>query len=124
VLQVEELDDLLDLAAELAARRAHRAGEQQVLHPAGMAVAVAADQQVLQHGGVLEQLDVLEGAGDAQRAISCGGMSVKSSRPRSDAAGGGPVERLIRLKTVVLPAPLGPISVNTSPGRTSKLTRC
>src|SRR5215207_3658514 len=30
--------------------------------------------------------------------------------------------RLFRLKTVVLPAPLGPISVNTSPRRTSKLT--
>src|SRR5688500_18353826 len=30
--------------------------------------------------------------------------------------------RLIRLKTVVLPAPLGPISVNTSPRRTSKPT--
>src|ERR1035437_7703681 len=31
--------------------------------------------------------------------------------------------RLIKLNTVVLPAPLGPISVNTSPWRTSKLTR-
>ncbi len=30
--------------------------------------------------------------------------------------------RLMRLNTVVLPAPLGPISVNTSPSRTSKLT--
>ena len=28
----------------------------------------------------------------------------------------------MRLKTVVLPAPFGPISVNTSPRRTSKLT--
>ena len=31
------------------------------------AMRVPADQQVLQHGGVLEQLDVLEGAGDAER---------------------------------------------------------
>src|SRR5450432_566019 len=30
--------------------------------------------------------------------------------------------RLMRLKTVVLPAPFGPISVNTSPRLTSKLT--
>src|SRR5438046_2192572 len=30
--------------------------------------------------------------------------------------------RLIRLNTVVLPAPFGPISVNTSPRCTSKLT--
>src|SRR4030095_12572736 len=30
--------------------------------------------------------------------------------------------RLIRLNTVVFPAPFGPINVNTSPRRTSKLT--
>ena len=30
--------------------------------------------------------------------------------------------RLIRLNTVVLPAPFGPIKVSTSPRRTSKLT--
>ena len=27
---------------------------------------VPADQQVAEHGGILEQLDVLEGAGDAE----------------------------------------------------------
>jgi hypothetical protein len=32
-----------------------------------LVVGVAADQQVVQHGGVLEQLDVLEGARNAQR---------------------------------------------------------
>jgi hypothetical protein len=42
-------------------------GEQQVLPQAGAAVGVRADQQVLQHAGELEQLDVLEGARDAQR---------------------------------------------------------
>ena len=31
----------------------------------GRAAAVAADQQVVEHGGVLEQLDVLERAGNA-----------------------------------------------------------
>jgi hypothetical protein len=41
--------------------------EEQVAPEAGAAVRVAADQQVLQHRGVLEQLDVLEGARDAQR---------------------------------------------------------
>jgi hypothetical protein len=33
---------------------------------AGAAMHVVADQQVLQHGGVFEQFDVLEGACDAQ----------------------------------------------------------
>ena len=66
VLQFEELDDLLDGAAELQLGLAHLRREQHVLPPAGVAVAVAADEQVLQHGGVLEQLDVLEGAGDAE----------------------------------------------------------
>jgi hypothetical protein len=40
------------------------------------AVRVAADQQVLQHGGVLEQLDVLEGARDAQRRHLVRGLAV------------------------------------------------
>ena len=67
VLQVQQLDHLLDLLARLDLRRAHLAGEEHVAPQAGAAVRVPADQQVVQHGGVLEQLDVLEGAGDAQR---------------------------------------------------------
>ena len=43
------------------------AREEQLAPEAGLAVRVAADQQVVQHRGVLEQLDVLEGARDAQR---------------------------------------------------------
>ena len=68
VLQVEEVDDLLDLlrARATSARRAAPVNSRSC-QQAGAAVRVAADQQVLQHGGVLEQLDVLEGARDAQR---------------------------------------------------------
>ena len=68
VLQVEQVDHLLDLLAGLAISAcAGLAREQQLAPQPRAAVRVAADQQVLQHGGVLEQLDVLEGARDAQR---------------------------------------------------------
>ena len=67
VLQVEQVDHPLDRLArrELGGPCLRR--EQQVRPEAGGAMRVPADQQVLQHGRVLEQLDVLEGAGDAER---------------------------------------------------------
>jgi hypothetical protein len=66
VLQVQEVDDLLDLFARLDLGGAGLAAEEDLAPQAGAAVRVAADQQVLQHGGMFEQLDVLEGARDAQ----------------------------------------------------------
>ena len=54
MLQIEELDDFLDGAAELQLGAPRRGGEEQVLQPVGVAVAVASDEQVLHHGGVLE----------------------------------------------------------------------
>ena len=62
--EVEEVDDLLHrvAVAQLLALDARR--EQQLGKDVGARAAVAADQQVLQHRGVLEQLDVLKGAGD------------------------------------------------------------
>jgi hypothetical protein len=61
-----------------------------------LAVRVAADQQVLQHRGVLEQLDVLEGARNAQRRNLVRGLFGELERPlRSeigDLAGGGRVD--------------------------------
>ena len=64
-LQVEEVDHLLDRLAVRELQRAHARQEQQLLDEARAPVGVAAEEQVLQHGGVLEQLDVLEGARDA-----------------------------------------------------------
>ena len=52
--------------AAISARRAFGV-KSSSLPQAGAAVRVAADQQVLQHGRVLEQLDVLERARDAER---------------------------------------------------------
>ena len=42
-------------------------------------MAVAADQEIGEHGRIVEQLDVLERAGDAESAILCGGSCVISS---------------------------------------------
>ena len=44
---------------------AHRGEEQDLLQEPRPGVGVAAQQQILEHRGVLEQLDVLEGARDA-----------------------------------------------------------
>ena len=44
----------------------HGGQEQDILPELGGGMAVPADQQVGQHGRILEQLDVLEGAGDAE----------------------------------------------------------
>jgi hypothetical protein len=46
--------------------RAHARQEQQFLPEPGGGMAVPADQQIAQHGRILEQFDVLEGAGDAE----------------------------------------------------------
>ena len=44
--------------------RAHARQEQELFHEPRALVGVAAEQEVLEHGGVLEQLDVLEGPRD------------------------------------------------------------
>jgi hypothetical protein len=66
VRQVEEIDHLLHRFALRQLRAAHARREQQLLPQRAATVAVATDEQVLQHGGVLEQLDVLERARDAE----------------------------------------------------------
>ena len=66
VLQVKKINDFLDLFTRFNLTRAGFAGEEHFAPQPRLAVGVAADQEVLQHSGVLEQLDVLEGAGNAQ----------------------------------------------------------
>jgi hypothetical protein len=55
-----------------------RSAEQQFLPQLGGGMPVAADQKVAQHGGILEQFDVLEGAGDTELGDAEGGLSVMS----------------------------------------------
>ena len=66
VLQVKKINDFLDLFTRFNLTRAGIAGEEHFAPQPRLAVGVAADQEVLQHSGVLEQLDVLEGAGNAK----------------------------------------------------------
>jgi hypothetical protein len=70
VLQVEQLDHLLRPSRAPQSPRARVAGVKKTLAPeqVALAVRVAPDQQVVQHRRVFEQLDVLEGARDAQRS--------------------------------------------------------
>jgi hypothetical protein len=53
---------------------------------------VPPDQQVVQHGGVLEQLDVLEGARNAQRRNLVRRLVGQRHTQVVDAAGGGRVD--------------------------------
>ena len=97
----------------LAAGRAqpHGAGEERAAHPD-----VAAEQQVVEHGHLREQLDVLERAGDAELGdlvrAACPLMLVPFQRMSPL---WGMYTWLIELKIDVLPAPLGPMMANSSP---------
>ncbi len=75
------------------------------------------DAHVVQHGQVREQSDVLEGPADAQlgdleRFQSGDCLAVEQDTCRLV----GTYRPVIMLKTVVLPAPLGPIRPCNSPG--------
>jgi len=73
VLQLQQVDDVLDQFAEFDFLTRYSRGEKQLRQEIGLAVDVAADQQVLEHGFVLKQLGVLEGAGySAPRDVMCG----------------------------------------------------
>ena len=95
MLQVKKLNDFFGLLPRFQFSLAHRGGEQQVLPEAGFAVGVTADQQVVQHAGVLKEFDVLKGPGNAQRRHILGrliGQLQHALRPPvSNAAGRGGV---------------------------------
>ena len=72
--------------------------------------AVAADLDVVEHAHAVEQGDVLEGAADAELGDDVARLRAGSSGPRTGCRprwGCRAGER--QLKSVVLPAPLGPI---------------
>src|SRR5262249_43284546 len=70
MLQVQEIDHLLRGLPVLYLHLPHVRKEEQLAEEARPLVRMARQQQVFQQGGVLEQLDVLEGACDAQRGDS------------------------------------------------------
>ena len=121
--ELEEVDDLLDGPAVGPFVAPGLADPREGCEHAVRVMVVPAEHQVVEHGQVGEQLDVLEGAGDAERARSraAGGRSGPRRRtgPCPAAAGRRPESTL---KIEVLPAPFGPITANSSPGFTVKLT--
>ena len=96
VLQVQKVNHFLNFFTGFDLARAGFTGEEHLAPDPRLAVRVAADQEVLQHGGMFEQLDVLEGAGNAQpgnlvrRLV---GQAQLALRPGVvDHAGGGGVD--------------------------------
>jgi hypothetical protein len=69
---------------------------------------VAADQQVLQHGGVLEQLDVLEGARDAERGHRVRRLGGQITPVVGDAAAGGGIDAADQVEDRRLARAVGP----------------
>ncbi len=66
LLDLEEVDDVLDGEAVLHLLAPRRTEPQGTRQPRPLHADVATQQQVLEHGHLREQLDVLEGAGDAE----------------------------------------------------------
>ena len=89
----------------------------------GLLVPVAADEDVLEHVHVLEDAQVLEGAGHAQagagrRRLVRDVLAGRGTRgPRTARC-----SRLMTLNSVVLPAPFGPMRATICPVRTVMVT--
>ena len=116
--------DALQLMQRLGARgaflgavEAKRAGEETRAR-----ARIGAEQHVVDQRHVRPQLDVLERARHALAAIWRGASAVMSSPRNTICPALGFAVPVIRLSSVVLPAPFGPIRPRISPARTSKLT--
>jgi hypothetical protein len=78
--------------------------------------------QVLEHRQARERLDDLEGAGDAEAADAVGREAVDAPAGEGDRPVLGRALPAIRLKSVVLPAPLAPMMPTVSPASTANET--
>jgi hypothetical protein len=111
-----EVDDLEGLTSAGIVCPLCPGGVEKVVDGPGPAVHVEADEDILQDGGVHEQVGLLEGAGDPPAGDLVGRktpvMSVPSKTTRPNVSMRVPV---MRLKTVVFPAPLGPMRLRISP---------
>ena len=103
--RVEQPEPLEDLAAGLRDRALRLA-----------AAIDRADEQVLEHGEFLERLRDLMGAADAGAAASLRRHAGEIAAVEADGAGVGARPPAIRLNSVVLPAPFGPMMPTASPG--------
>ena len=116
--QVAEAEQVEHLVAARPARRAwRRPRPRRSRHrPAVAAPGALGDEEVLADGRLREQLDALEGAADAPPGPLVHGEGADVLAPEAHRA---PLSGLSRpsmqLKSVVLPAPLGPMSPTRSP---------
>jgi hypothetical protein len=81
-----------------------------------------ADQDVVDNGLVLEHRQILKGAGNAEARERMGGQLREVPPVKKDLPVEGRNTALIRLKSVVFPAPFGPIRLQICPASTLKLT--
>ena len=81
-----------------------------------------ADRDIVEHGQAGERLDDLKGAGDAETGAAKRRQVIDAPTLEAELALIGGELPLIRLTSVVLPAPLGPISPRISPAAREKLT--
>ena len=86
VLQVQQVDDVLHLAAEGEFLAAHRGQEERLRQEAGAALHMLADEQVAQDCLFLEEFGVLEGAGYAQFGNAVAGQGADVLALQVDAA--------------------------------------
>ena len=88
--ELQEVDDVFHAAPVLELLSPHRGEEQEMGQRRRAPVDMTADEEVLQDGGVLEELDVLEGARQAERrdAMRRQRGDVAAREPNAPAVGG------------------------------------
>jgi hypothetical protein len=107
-LDLQEVDDLLDRAAVAGLLPPGPAKPQQRRGDPVADVDVAAEQQVVQDGEVLEQLDVLEGAGDARAGDAVGLLANQLAAEEADGAPLRPVQARQAVEQRGLAGAVGP----------------
>ena len=116
MLDFQKLDDFLDPLARPDLFGAGAAQKTARRDRAGAQMRVQADQQIVDHRLVLEHGEILEGARNAEPRRARASASRVRSRPSNTMRPEhGRSTALIRLNSVVLPAPFGPIRLQIWP---------
>ena len=107
-VEAEEVDDLLDPAARLDLGAVERRQAQDLVPQIGGHMDVAPDQDVLQHIGVVEQFNILEGARNAQPGNLVGHDTGDVAAFKMDAAGGRVIDAADQVEDGRLAGAIGP----------------
>ena len=95
---------------------AHGRQEQELSHPFAPHFRVPTDQEILQHGGFLEQLDVLEGPGNAEIDDLVRFQREQLLAFEPDTAAVGRMNPADGIENGTLTGAVGPMMAQTSPG--------